>query len=97
MTKLQLEPMAALVDEMDNEVNEAYAAWPERLYIVDSQGNIVVQREDITLQVFDGGFADSTFLEFMGLELAAVIMIFTGQAWNMVFSFYSSVKSVPGE
>lgn len=33
----------------------------------------------------------------VGLELAAVIMIFTGQAWNMVFSFYSSVKSVPRE
>lgn len=30
-----------------------------------------------------------------GLELAAVIMIFTGQVWNMTFSFYSSVKSLP--
>jgi NitT/TauT family transport system permease protein len=32
-----------------------------------------------------------------GLELAAVLMIFTGQAWNMTFSFYSSVRSVPQE
>ena len=32
-----------------------------------------------------------------GLELAAVLMIFTGQAWNMTFSFYNSVKSVPQE
>ena len=30
-----------------------------------------------------------------GLELACVIMIFTGQVWNMTFSFYSSLKSVP--
>src|SRR5512139_446263 len=30
-----------------------------------------------------------------GLELASVIMIFTGQAWNMTFSFYHSLKSVP--
>jgi NitT/TauT family transport system permease protein len=31
----------------------------------------------------------------LGLELAAVIMIFTGQAWNMTFSLYHSLKSVP--
>lgn len=31
----------------------------------------------------------------LGLELAAVIMIFTGQAWNMTFSFYRSVRGVP--
>jgi NitT/TauT family transport system permease protein len=31
----------------------------------------------------------------IGLELAAVLMIFTGQAWNMTFSFYHSLKSVP--
>src|ERR1700722_7910198 len=30
-----------------------------------------------------------------GLELAAIVMIFTGQAWNMTFSFYYSVRSVP--
>jgi NitT/TauT family transport system permease protein len=30
-----------------------------------------------------------------GLELAAVFMIFTGQAWNMTFSFYRSVRGVP--
>lgn len=33
----------------------------------------------------------------VGLEIAAVIMIFTGQGWNMVFSFYSSLKAVPQE
>lgn len=31
----------------------------------------------------------------IGLELACIIMIFTGQAWNMTFSFHSSLKSVP--
>ncbi len=31
----------------------------------------------------------------VGLELAAVVMIFTGQAWNMTFSFYHSLRSIP--
>jgi NitT/TauT family transport system permease protein len=31
----------------------------------------------------------------IGIELAAILMIFTGQAWNMTFSFYHSVRSVP--
>lgn len=30
-----------------------------------------------------------------GLEMASVLMIFTGQVWNMTFSFYSSLKTVP--
>jgi NitT/TauT family transport system permease protein len=33
----------------------------------------------------------------VGLELAAVVMIFTGQAWNMTFSLYHSLKSVPAD
>ncbi|QSQ11067.1 ABC transporter permease [Myxococcus landrumensis] len=33
----------------------------------------------------------------VGLELAAVLMIFTGQAWNMTFSYYHSLRSVPIE
>jgi NitT/TauT family transport system permease protein len=33
----------------------------------------------------------------MGLELAAVVTIFTGQAWNMTFSLYHSLKSVPSD
>src|SRR5437016_364937 len=33
----------------------------------------------------------------IGLELAAVIMIFTGQAWNMTFSFIHSLRSVPSD
>ncbi len=31
----------------------------------------------------------------VGLELAAVLMIFTGQVWNMTFSFYRSLRAVP--
>ena len=31
----------------------------------------------------------------VGLELAAILMIFTGQAWNMTFSFYHSLRSIP--
>ena len=31
----------------------------------------------------------------IGLELACVIMIFTGQAWNMTFSFHGSLRGIP--
>ncbi|HEX4573506.1 MAG TPA: ABC transporter permease subunit [Gemmatimonadales bacterium] len=31
----------------------------------------------------------------VGLELAAIVMIFTAQAWNLAFSFYNSLKSLP--
>lgn len=33
----------------------------------------------------------------IGLELASVIFIFTGQAWNMTFSFYHSLRNIPPE
>ena len=33
----------------------------------------------------------------LGLECAAVFAIFTAQAWNMTFSFYYSVRSLPRE
>src|SRR2546428_10991361 len=31
----------------------------------------------------------------VGLELAAIVMIFTAQAWNLALSFYNSLKSLP--
>ena len=31
----------------------------------------------------------------IGLELASILMIFTGQVWNLTFSFYHSLKSQP--
>ena len=33
----------------------------------------------------------------LGLEAAAIFAIFTGQAWNMTFSFYQSLRTVPTE
>jgi len=33
----------------------------------------------------------------LGVELGSIILIFTGQVWNMAFSFYSSLKSIPRE
>lgn len=33
----------------------------------------------------------------IGLELACILMIVTSQMWNMAFSFYSSLKSIPPE
>ncbi|WP_394081679.1 ABC transporter permease [Roseixanthobacter finlandensis] len=49
------------------------------------------------------GFLSFTVVFFMGLfpgqvlgvELAAVFAIFTSQAWNMTFSFYQSMKTLP--
>jgi NitT/TauT family transport system permease protein len=32
-----------------------------------------------------------------GLELGSILLIFTGQVWNMAFSVYSSLKSTPRE
>jgi len=32
-----------------------------------------------------------------GVELGSILLIFTGQVWNIAFSFYSSLKSVPRE
>jgi NitT/TauT family transport system permease protein len=33
----------------------------------------------------------------LGVELGCIILILTGQVWNMTFSFYSSLKSIPNE
>jgi NitT/TauT family transport system permease protein len=33
----------------------------------------------------------------IGLELGSVLLIFTGQAWNIAFSFYASLKAIPRE
>jgi NitT/TauT family transport system permease protein len=33
----------------------------------------------------------------MGIELGVILLIFTGQVWNLAFSFYSSLKSIPKE
>ncbi|MDL2716287.1 MAG: ABC transporter permease subunit [Acidobacteriota bacterium] len=33
----------------------------------------------------------------VGLELACIVMIFTGQVWNMTFSYIGSLRSIPEE
>ncbi|MFN3566945.1 MAG: ABC transporter permease [Burkholderiaceae bacterium] len=51
------------------------------------------------------GFLSVTVVFFMslapgrvlGAELAAIFAIFTSQAWNMAFSFYQSLRTVPAE
>jgi NitT/TauT family transport system permease protein len=31
----------------------------------------------------------------LGIELGSIVLIFTGQVWNIAFSFYSSLKTIP--
>lgn len=33
----------------------------------------------------------------LGIELGSILLIFTGQVWNMAFSFYASLKAIPQE
>ncbi|MGO8793945.1 MAG: ABC transporter permease [Candidatus Sulfotelmatobacter sp.] len=33
----------------------------------------------------------------IGVEMGAILLIFTGQVWNMAFSFYASLKNIPSE
>ena len=33
----------------------------------------------------------------IGIELGVILLIFTGQVWNLAFSFYSSLKTIPRE
>ncbi len=33
----------------------------------------------------------------LGVEAGAILLIFTGQVWNMTFSFYASLKNIPSE
>ncbi len=36
-------------------------------------------------------------LNNVGLELAAIVLIFTSQAWNLAFSYYQSLRTVPAD
>ena len=66
-------------------------------------GKVLIPLLDILQSVPVLGFMPGLILALValfpstniGLELAAIIMIFTGQAWNMTFSFYHSLKSIP--
>jgi len=33
----------------------------------------------------------------LGIEMGVILLIFTGQVWNLAFSFYSSLKTIPKE
>ena len=64
---------------------------------------VIVPALDILQSVPVLGFLTFTVVFFMGLfpgsqlgaECAAIFAIFTSQAWNMAFSFYQSLRTVP--
>ena len=68
-------------------------------------GLVLIPLLDILQSVPILGFLSFTVVFFMslfhgrvmGLELASVFAIFTSQAWNMAFSLYQSLKTVPAD
>ena len=40
LSALALEPMPALVDTLDDAASRAYAAWPDRLYLIARDGTV---------------------------------------------------------
>ena len=68
-------------------------------------GTILVPLLDILQSVPILGFLTFTVVFFMnlfpgqvlGLELASIFAIFTSQAWNMAFSMYQSLRTVPAD
>jgi len=42
--KLGLE-IPALIDGIDNKVERAYTAWPDRFYVIDTQGRVALKSE----------------------------------------------------
>jgi NitT/TauT family transport system permease protein len=79
-----------------------YATWAAKS---PRAGRLLVPILDILQSVPILGFISITVVFFMslapgrvlGAELAAIFAIFTSQAWNMAFSFYQSVRTVPAE
>ena len=77
-----------------------------RHWAAKSRGrSILVPVLDILQSVPILGFLSVTVVWFLslspgrifGAELAAIFAIFTSQAWNMAFSFYQSLRTVPHE
>ena len=68
-------------------------------------GLLIVPALDILQSVPILGFLTFTVTFFMGLfpgrqlgvECAAIFAIFTSQAWNMAFSFYQSLRTIPND
>ena len=79
-----------------------YATWAAKSR---RAGLVLVPFLDILQSVPIIGFLTFTVVFFMGLfpgrvlgvELAAIFAIFTSQAWNMAFSLYQSLKTVPAD
>ena len=79
-----------------------YATWAAKS---QRAGTLLVPLLDILQSVPILGFISITVVFFLslapgrifGAELAAVFAIFTSQAWNMAFSFYQSLRTVPDE
>jgi NitT/TauT family transport system permease protein len=79
-----------------------YATWAAKSR---RAGTILLPLLDILQSVPILGFLSVTVVFFMslapgralGAECAAVFAIFTSQAWNMAFSFYQSLRTVPVE
>ena len=79
-----------------------YATWAAKSPRV---GSLLIPLLDILQSVPILGFISVTVVFFLslapgrvfGAELASVFAIFTSQAWNMAFSFYQSLRTVPDE
>ena len=79
-----------------------YATWAAKS---ERAGKLLVPILDILQSVPILGFLSITLVFFMslapgrvlGAEFAAVFAIFTSQAWNMAFSFYQSLRTIPIE
>jgi NitT/TauT family transport system permease protein len=77
-----------------------YGYWAAKDAIAD---RVLLPLLDILQSIPVLGFMPSVVLALVavfprsniGLELASILMIFSGQAWNMTFSFYHSLRSVP--
>jgi NitT/TauT family transport system permease protein len=79
-----------------------YATWAAKS---PRAGALLIPLLDILQSVPILGFLSVTVVFFLslapgkifGAEMAAVFAIFTSQAWNMAFSFYQSLRTVPLE
>jgi NitT/TauT family transport system permease protein len=79
-----------------------YATWAAKS---QRAGALLVPLLDILQSIPIMGFVSISVVPFLslapgqvlGAELAAVFAIFTSQAWNMAFSFYQSLRTVPLE
>jgi NitT/TauT family transport system permease protein len=79
-----------------------YATWAAKS---PRAGALLIPVLDILQSIPILGYLSVTYLFFLslapgkvlGAELAAIFTIFTSQAWNMAFSFYQSLRTVPPE